>query len=118
MDTTEMTAWLGPAAKEMNPDQQERFARAWDEVGKRYSDRNDAGRRDAALIAAVQYLLGEMTIDRAGAEREATRDAAALASAAAQQMAVMAVEDGMSEVEAARRARIDRRWLRRLQGKD
>ncbi len=118
MATDEIPAWLDLATEEMTPDQIDRFARIWDEVGERYPDEDDIDRRAAALSAAVQYLLGEITIDAAGLDREESRGVALGASAAAQQVALMAVEDGMPEAEAARRARIDRRWLRRIQGKN
>jgi hypothetical protein len=60
----------------------------------------------------VQYLLGDTTIDEAGAARKTAQLELLRASAAAGQMAILAVEDGMSEVEAARRSTIDRKHLR------
>lgn len=113
----EMQAWLGPAAEEMDEDQTERFAAAWEAAGKRYPDEDDQDRRDAMLSAAVQYLLKEGTIDEAGERRAQTRAESLVASAAAQQWAIMAVEDGMAEAVAARRAGIDRMWLRKQLGK-
>lgn len=111
-----MAAWLGPAAGELTEDQLDRFERVWDNIDD--DDRRDNPNKvDAILSAAVQYLLGETSIDTAGAERAATRESSFLASAAAQQIALMAIEDGMSETEAARRANIDRMWLRKRLGK-
>jgi hypothetical protein len=117
MSTTEMTAWLGPAADDMTPEQLDRFARIWDDVDERYPDEDHTDRRDAALSAAVQYLLGGTTIDQAGHTLAAARAAESRASAASQQMALMAVADGIPEAQAARRAGIDRMWLRKLLGK-
>lgn len=117
MDHESMTAWLGDAADEMSPDQTARFARVWDEIGQRYPDSDDQDLREAVLSAAVQYLLGDLTVDQAGQERSATLAAERRASAVAQQVAMMAVEDEVPEAQAARRAGIDRMWLRKLLGK-
>lgn len=120
MFTEEMTAWLGDAAADLEAlgdDAVDRFARAWVEVEDRYPGEDDADRRHAALSAAVQYLLGEVTIDEVGDHRAATRRSALEASAEAQQVALMAVEDGVPEAQAAKRAQVDRKWLRRLLGK-
>lgn len=117
MITEAMTAWLGPAAEELTEDQLDRFERIWDEVDERYPGEGDEDIAAEVLSTAVQYLLAEVTIDEAGAKRAATRTESLRASAAAQQIAIMAVEDGMSEAEAARRAKIDRMWLRKRLGK-
>lgn len=117
MSNEEMTAWLGPAAEELTEDQIDRFERIWDGLDEQYPDEDDQDIRNEVLGAAVQYLLDETTIDEAGAKRAATRAESLRASAAAQQIALMAIEDGMSETEAARRANIDRMWLRKRLGK-
>jgi len=112
-----MTAWLGPAAEEMNDEQLDRFERIWDAIDEQYPDEGDQDIRAEVLSAAVQYLLEETAIDEAGAKRTATRMESLRASAAAQQIALMAIEDGMSETEAARRSGVDRMWLRKRLGK-
>ena len=58
-----------------------------------------------------------LDIDQAGRERARSRDAARAASLAAQQVARLAVHDGMPEAEAARRAALDRMTVRKLMGK-
>lgn len=116
MTNADMSAWLGPAADQLTAEQIDRFERVWNDIAD--DDRRDNPERvEAVLSAAVQYLLGETSIDEAGAQRAATRTSSFIASAAAQQIAIMAVEDGMSETEAARRASIDRMWLRKRLGK-
>jgi hypothetical protein len=116
MTNEAMTTWLGPAVEELTDAQLDRFESIWNDVEERYAD-DDEDTRSEVLTAAVQYLLNETTIDKAGARRLATRTESLRASAAAQQIALMAIEDGMSETEAARRASIDRMWLRKRLGK-
>lgn len=116
--TTDWTPWLGPAADELSDEQRERFEIEATEAIARIGDDPDLQEeRDAALSAIVQYLLGETDIDAAGEHRAETQRAARLASIAAQQVARLAVLDGMSEVEAARRAQLDRMTVRRALGK-
>ena len=118
MNTTDWTAWLGPAADELDDEQRARFeAEAASAVARIGDDPDMQADRDAALSAIVQYLLGETTIDQAGAERERTRQAERHASLAAQQVALLAIGDGMAEAEAARRASLDRMTVRKLLGK-
>lgn len=120
MDTQERewAAWLGPAAEHLAEEQRERFETEAQAAVERIGD--DPGlqdERDAALAAIVQYLLGEVTIEQAGAERARTRDAERMASIVAQQVALLAVGDGMPEAAAARAAGLDRMTVRRLLGK-
>lgn len=114
----DMDVWLGPAAAELTPEQRDRFDREVDAIHERIGDDpDDQDDRDAALSATVQYLLGDLTIDDAGHARTRTRDAARAALLAAQQTARMAVQDGMTESDAARRASIDRMVVRKVMGK-
>ena len=83
----------------------------------RYPDPGDIDARRTALAALVDYILEQTDIDAAGQRRAETQQAARLASIAAQQVARLAVLDGMSEVEAARRAQLDRMTVRRALGK-
>lgn len=117
MLTDEMTAWLGPAADELTEDQLARFARVWDQAETDYPGDDGVDDRTTVLSAAVQYLLGETTIEEAGRRRAASRAAARRASIAAQQIALMAIEDDMSESEAARWSTVSRMWLRKRLGK-
>jgi hypothetical protein len=115
--STDWTTWLGPAADDMTDDQRQRFETEAEVILARYDDPDLSDARDAALSALVQYLFAETTIDEAGRERQRTRDAERAASIAAQQVARLAVLDGMPEAEAARRAGLDRMTVRRLLGK-
>ena len=116
--STDWDAWLGPAADDMTPQQRKRFeVEAQAAIERIGDDPDDQDDRDAALSAIVQYLLGDTTLDQAGAERERTQAAARAASIAAQTMARLAVQDGVSEVQAARRAGLTRMTVRRALGK-
>lgn len=117
MTTHAMTVWLGPAAEEMTDDHRDRFARIWGEVQDRYPDRDDDGLRDAVLSAAVQYLLGECTLDTAAAGLASARAAVHEHLETAKQVALMAIEDGMTEKDAAKRIGLNRLTLRRAAGK-
>ncbi len=115
--TDDLTAWLGPALDDLTPGQVDRVRAEAARIHDRYPDPDEQPERDAALSATVQYLLGETNLDDAGRALGAARRAQSLAMAAAQQVAAMAAGDGVSEVEAARRAAIDRMTLRKVLGK-
>ena len=118
MERHELEAWLGLAADDLTPDQIDRLHREAQSIDGRYPDPDDQELRDAALSAAVQWLLlGDITLDRAREQLVSARIAAARASAAAQQVAVMAHGDGMPESRAAAAVGIDRMTLRRALGK-
>lgn len=115
---TDWTPWLGPAADQMTPEQRARFDAEAPEILALWPDKLDgADERDAALSALVQYLLGEITLDVAGEQRDRTRHAGWMAYVQAQVIARLAVQDGATEADAARRARIDRMIVRRALGK-
>jgi hypothetical protein len=115
---TDWTTWLGPAADELTDEQRERFEDEAAETIDRIGDDPDLqAERDAALTALVQYLLGEVDVDEVGAERARLRAAERAAYLAAQQVARLAVLDGMPEAEAARRSGVDRMVVRKLLGK-
>lgn len=115
IDRYELEAWLGPAADDLTPDQIDRLHRVAREIHARYPD--DADNREAALTAAVQWMLGDITLDQARNQLVSARIAAARASAVAQQVAVMAHADGMPESRAAAAVGIDRMTLRKALGK-
>lgn len=111
-------AWLGPAADELTDEQRERFLAEAEEATARIGDDPDlAAEREAAWSAIVAYLLGDLTIEQAGRERLRTVEAERHASLAAQQIARLAVQDGMPEAEAARRSGLTRMTVRRALGK-
>lgn len=109
--TDGMLTWLGPAADEMTPAQIDRFAAEWQRVDERYTDPDEQAERDAALSAAVQYLLGETTPEDADRALITARRREREAYVAALQIAVMLVDDGVPKATAARRAGIDRMRL-------
>lgn len=114
----ELIAWLGPAADELSAEQVDRLRAEADRITERYPDPDDQDRRDAALSAAVQYLLGETTPEDAARRHLAAQREAALASAAAAQIGTMLVADngGKGKSEAARRVGIDRMGLLKALG--
>lgn len=125
MNGDAMDAWLGPV--ELTSEQRDRFAAIWDDVDGRYPDglqcrrgcggHVDADAVNAALSAAVQYLLGETGPKDAG--REIARLTAALedARAAARAVAVLAIADGESESALAARMGVTRVTVRKWLGK-
>lgn len=116
--STDWTAWLGPAAEELTTEQRERFEAEAQAAVERIGDDPDLlAEREAVLSATVQYLLGETDVDEAGRRRVATRVAEREASLVAQQVARLAVQDGMDEVEAARRVSLNRMTVRKALGK-
>lgn len=73
--------------------------------------------RDASMSAAVQYLLGETTLNDAAQTLEGARVAKSLATRVSEQVAMMAAADGLSEEAAAAAAGITRKTLRAAMGK-
>jgi len=116
-DPEQMQAWLGPAWDELSAEQRQRFATVVDDVDSRYPDPDDQPLRDAALFAAVQWMLGEITAEQAGAALRDARTREELARAAARQVAVMAVQDGATEAGTARAVGVERAALRTWLGK-
>nr|PZN19846.1 MAG: hypothetical protein DIU80_20995 [Chloroflexota bacterium] len=112
----DLMAWLGPAADELTPEQIERLRRVADDIDARYPDPGDQPVRDAALGAAVQYLLGEITPEAAARALIDARARAREAYVAAEQIAIMLVADGAPKAAAARRAGIDRMSLLKALG--
>jgi hypothetical protein len=110
----EMMAWLGPAAGDLTAEQVDRLVRESDDIAAYWPDLDDADLREAALSAAVQHMLGDITPEQVAAELGAARLAAARAFAAAQQVAAMVVRDHPGQRikrETARRCGIDRMTL-------
>ena len=115
MQRYELEAWLGPALEELSPEQVDRLHQEADDIAAYYPDDQDL--QEAALSAAVQYLLGDLTPEQAAEQLRAARISAARASAAAQQVGVLLVRQGETEVAAARRCGITRDTLRVRMGK-
>src|SRR5690554_5937249 len=111
MERHELEAWLGPALDQLTPDAIDRLHREAEAIDERYPDPDDADDREAALTAAVQYMLGELTVEQAGRRRRETRAAERHARVQAIQVACMAEADGMPTAAAARAAAVDRQVL-------
>lgn len=116
MQRYELDAWLGDAADDLTSEQIDRLMAEADRIADRYPDPDDEADRQAALSAAVQYLLGDTRPTDAGHHLNAARRAQAEAMAASQQIATMAVADGMTKSGAARAAAIDRMTLLKALG--
>lgn len=111
MERYELEAWLGPALEDLSPEQVDRLHREALAIHARYPDPDDADDREAALVAALQYLLGDLTLEEAGRARRETRAAERRARVQAIQVACMAEADGMPTAAAARVAGLDRQVL-------
>lgn len=111
MERHELEAWLGPALEDLSPEQVDRLHREAEAIDERWPDPDDADDREAALAAAVQYMLGELTVEEAGRRRRETRAAERHARVQAIQLACMATEDGVPTAAAARVVGLDRQVL-------
>lgn len=117
MQDHELTAWLGPAATELTPEQTEHVADAARLIHEHYPDSDQSNERDAALSAVVQHLLGETTPEEIRSALSAAIMAQAVARAAAIGMAVAMVRaDGTPKAVAARLAGVDRMALLEVLG--
>lgn len=113
----DLRPWLGPAYDDLTADQLDRLCAESDRINARYPDPDEADEREVALNAAVQYLLGETSIDDAGRAYTTARIAASRAQAVSRQIAAMASADGMPDLQAARRSGVDRMTLLKDLGK-
>jgi len=114
----ELTAWLGPADAELTDAQYQRFADEVTAIIARYPlGADDEQERTAAMSAALQWILGGTNVAAAGDDLLRTRISAAVAMAAAQQVARMAVLDGAAEATTARAIGLDRMTVRKVVGK-
>jgi len=111
MRLDELKPWLGPAIADLDADQLDRLQRESDRLDRAYPDPDEINEWTAAMSAATQYVLGETTVADAGRALTAARLAESEAMAASKQLAAMANQDGMSQVQAAFQAGIDRKWL-------
>lgn len=115
MQDYEMDAWLGD--NKLTAEQYERLRDEVYEIECRYMGEDDDQEREAAMVAALQWILGEITVEETGRRLLDARIAAARALAVARQVARMAALDGMPEAQAARAASIDRMTVRKDLGK-
>ena len=117
MERHELEARLGPALDDLTEDQVDRLMREAETIALRHPGPGQEEERTAALSAAVQYLLGELTPEQAGAQRRWTAHAERMARVAAIQVGAMADADGMPTAEAARTVGVDRQVLIRHPGR-
>lgn len=113
----DLRPWLGPAWDQLNAGQRFRLAEEVHLIDERYPDPDESYLREAAMTAAVQYMLGDLHPDDAGRSLTEARLAQARAMAASKQVAVMACHDGADEADMARRTCIDRMTVRKVLGK-
>lgn len=102
MQRHELEAWLGPALEDLTPEQVDRLHQEAIAIYDCYPDSDDADDREAALSAAVQYLLGELTVEEAGRRWHEAWAAARRAREQAIQVAAMAEADGMHTADITR----------------
>lgn len=115
--TGDLTAWLGPAADDLTPEQIDAVVTAAGEIADRYPDPDEQPERDAALSATVQYILGETAPDAVNRRLISARREEVEAYAAALQVAVMHHRyGGVPKATAAREAGIDRMSLLKALG--
>lgn len=112
-DDTAIDAWLGPV--ELTDEQRERFILIWDDVTDRYPDDQDS--QSAALSAAVQQLLGDLSPTEAGREIARLTGELANARAAARAVALLEIDAGATESGLHRELGVTRMTLRSWLGK-
>ena len=93
-----------------------RVRAAWDDICDRIPA-EQIGRRLAALDTAVGYVMGRTGLDSVRTELAVAREQTVLALAAARQIALLAVADGMHEAVVADQLGVDRMSVRAWQGK-
>ncbi|MDZ4250685.1 MAG: hypothetical protein U0990_11465 [Candidatus Nanopelagicales bacterium] len=120
-EQSDLETWLGIARDELDQRQEKSLASILSAINTRWPDPDDSAEREAALTAATQTMLGELTVKQAGqdcsnARREAARTLAALAGALhAESVTVHAGPN--SERALAERAGISRQTVRRTLGR-
>lgn len=115
MQDHELDAWLGPA--ELTTEQRATLVREVAEIEAAYPDPDDQDVRDAAMSAAVQYLLGDVTPQQVGQRLAEATGALARARASVRTTARLMVGSGASEVAAADALGVNRMTVRSALGK-
>lgn len=117
---TDYTAWLGPAADDMTPDQRAAFNRAADRINANYADPDDSAEASAAMSAACQVILGDAALADLGRKLADARRIAHEAMSALTGGIIGTVEASpytLSEVELAGQAQVARMTVRKALGK-
>lgn len=114
---TNATGWLRENGFKLSRAASARFADTFNDLVERYADPAEYPMRDAAIMAAARYLSEELTLDDAGLALERARSRADTGMAVARVVALLSMEDGLSEHGAQRAARVDRMTVRRWRGK-
>lgn len=113
----ELLTRLGEIVDRLDDEQIARVRAEASDIERRWPGPEYERERAVALTATARWLLGEMTTVQAGLDMIETYEHAALALAAARQIARMAVLDGRSEQEAAREAGVDLETIRKDVGR-
>jgi hypothetical protein len=108
---SDLKAWLGPTVDDLTPEQLEQVAAAARDIAERYPEPDDQDKREAALSATVQYLLGETDATEVRRELDAARSRRRTAYTAAVQVAVLMVRAGGEKKGSAQACGIDRMTL-------
>jgi hypothetical protein len=113
----ELLTRLGDTVSRLDDAQFARVRTEAEDIERRWPGPEYERERAVALTATARWLLGEMTTVEAGRAMIETYEHAALALAAARQIARMAVLEGVPEQEAAREAGVDLETIRRDVGR-
>lgn len=117
MPSDDLTAWLGPAASQLTPDQLDTVRVEADRIQQRYPDADEHNERTAALSAVVQYLLRETTAAEVAGLLAGARTQERMAFASATWTAVMMHRTGgTSKSAAAASCGVDRMSLLKALG--
>ena len=122
MQPHELTAWLGPAADDMTPEQIDAFAAMVDQIADRYPGRENGQHPDEeamgeAMVGALSVLLADDTLvaitQEWATKRRAERDAMARVTGAI----IASRAAGKLETEIAAESGLNRGTVRKALGK-
>lgn len=115
MQDIELQEWLGPV--ELTDEQMDTLRREVQWIEQAYPDQDDQDRRDAAMSAAVQYLVGDTTAQQAADRLATARTELDASLTAAKQITRLEVAGGASESGTAQLMGLDRMTVRKVLGK-
>jgi len=110
-----LAAWLGPVADTATPDHLAAITAAEREIAARYPDDDLRDDREDALSSAVQVIVGDGTLEEAGAEWRRAR--AAEMTAHAHLTGAIIASRNLPETEIERRTGMSRMSIRKALGK-
>lgn len=115
MQPHEIDAWLGDTT--LTDEQRATFEAEISEIMAAYPDPDDQDVRDAAMSAALQYILGETSADEVRQKNIAAIQATANARAAVRTVARLMSATGVSESQISRDLGVTRITVRAALGK-